>query len=360
MKSISFKCQEGSSNKEYHIQMVEQGSGFVINFQYGAIGQTLKPGTKTPTPVDEAAAEKIYQSMIKERLRKGYTQEGEAKGGGFSGPAITTKKDSGVYPQLLNTIEDDEIQKYINDDRYLAQEKFDGQRRMADINSNEIVGINKKGEIVQLPDSIKLSLVNITKEGCIIDGEIIGDKLFVFDILSYDSKNLQGYKCIERLRTLAILEFGKGVEIVRTAFSKAEKQKMYDDLKAANAEGIVFKLKDSKYTAGRPSSGGDQLKNKFQKEASFIVKDLTKGKRSVGLELINENGERVHMGKCTIPPNKEIPPIGAVVEVRYLYAYRGGCIFQPNYKEQRVDVYPEECLMSQIVYKAGQEVEEED
>ena len=64
---------------------------------------------------------------------------------------------------------------------------------------------------------------------------------------------------------------------------------MYNDLKTANAEGVVFKLKSSKHVAGRPSSGGPHLKNKFQKEASFIVKDITKGKRSVGLELINEN-----------------------------------------------------------------------
>jgi bifunctional non-homologous end joining protein LigD len=90
------------------------------------------------------------------------------------------------------------------------------------------------------------------------------------------------------------------------------------------------------------------------------VKDFTKGKRSVGLELIDENGDRVHMGKCTIPPNKEIPGIGDVVEVRYLYAYKGGCIFQPVYKEKRNDVDVEECLMTQIKYKAGQEVEAED
>lgn len=356
MKSISFKCQEGGSNKEYHIQMVEQGSGFVINFQYGAIGQTLKPGTKTPTPVSEVEAEKIYQSMIKERLKKGYTQEGEAKGGGFSGPAITTKVTHGTFPQLLNTIDDEEVQKYINDDRYLAQPKMDGQRRMIDKYKDEVRGINKKGEIVQLPNSLHLS----GPDSFLIDGEIIGEVLYAFDILNFKGKDIRGLSCEERLKVLNSVYLGDNVEVVLTAYTREEKQKMYDDLKANNAEGIVFKLKESKYVAGRPSSGGPQLKNKFQKEASFIVRDLTNGKRSIGLELIDRenNDERVYMGKCTIPPNKDIPPVGSVVEVRYLYAYRGGAIFQPCYKEQRVDVYPGECLMSQIIYKAGQEEED--
>jgi len=228
---------------------------------------------------------------------------------------------------------------------------------MADKNQGEVKGINKKGEIVQLPDLIVKSII----EDCTIDGEIISDKLFVFDILSLSDRNVKMLECIDRWAILKGMEFGDNVEVVRTAFSKAEKQKLYNDLRARNAEGIVFKLKDSKYTAGRPNSGGTQLKNKFQKEASFIVRDWTKGKRSVGLELIDRdnNDERVHMGKCTIPPNKEVPAIGAVVEVRYLYAYRGGKIFQPCYKEERNDVYPKECLMTQIIYKAGEQEEED-
>jgi len=237
---------------------------------------------------------------------------------------------------------------------------------MADKNKNEVRGVNKKGEIVQLPDCIIESLLDIADDGagissCAIDGEIIAETLYAFDILNFRGKDIRGLSCEQRLKVLESIFFGDNVEVVFTAYTKAQKQKLYNDLRARNAEGIVFKLKESKYTAGRPNSGGTQLKNKFQKEASFIVRDWTKGKRSVGLELIDRdnNDERVHMGKCTIPPNKEVPAIGAVVEVRYLYAYRGGKIFQPCYKEERNDVYPNECLMTQIIYKAGEQEEED-
>jgi bifunctional non-homologous end joining protein LigD len=265
-----------------------------------------------------------------------------------------------VFPQLLNSINEDEVFELIEDDSYLAQEKKDGQRRMAIVDES-VIGLNKKGEKVQLPDLIILSLVNLTNEGCIIDGEIIGEQLFLFDVLSSYGKDLTNLSYVERLQLMGPLSssFGENISIVKTAYTRAEKLKMYNDLKARNAEGIVFKHKSSKYVAGRPNSGGAQLKFKFYKEASFIVKDFTKGKRSVGLELIDADGNRVHMGKCTIPPNKNVPEIGSVVEVRYLYAYRGGKIFQPCYKEERNDVYPKECLMTQIIYKAGEQEEED-
>lgn len=359
MKSISFICQENGSNKEYHIQMVPQGSGFVINFQYGAIGSTLKPGTKTPGgPVDEVSAEKLFQKLIKERLAKGYTQTGHAKESSFSAEVITEKKTHGIFPQLLNNIDEDQIMSYINDDQYVMQEKKDGQRRMV-IVGDKIIGLNKKGQEVSLQENIILSLDKATKEGGVFDGEIIGDKLFVFDLLVYNKKHTKLQPYIERIKLLETLDLGADVEVVKTAYTCTEKLNMYNDLKSQNAEGVVFKKKDSLYVAGRPSSGGSQLKSKFYKEASFIVKDITKGKRSVGLELINENGERVHMGKCTIPPNKEIPALNSVVEIRYLYAYKGGCIFQPTFKEIRNDVDIEECLMTQIIFKAEQEDEEE-
>ena len=75
-----------------------------------------------------------------------------------------------------------------------------------------------------------------------------------------------------------------------------------------NKEGIVFKKADSTYKAGKPNSGGDHLKYKFYKTATFIVKEISKSKRSVGLELYN-NEDKIFMGKVTIPPNKDVPKV---------------------------------------------------
>jgi bifunctional non-homologous end joining protein LigD len=78
MKNVSLYFQEGNSDKEYHIQLEKSGDGFVVNFQYGRRGSNLSAGTKTPTPLPLKEADKVYESKLKEQLRKGYT-EGEKK-----------------------------------------------------------------------------------------------------------------------------------------------------------------------------------------------------------------------------------------------------------------------------------------
>ena len=72
----------------------------------------------------------------------------------------------------------------------------------------------------------------------------------------------------------------------------------------------------------------------------------------MGLEIIMEDNSRYSIGKVTIPPNHKIPNIGDLVEVQYLYAYRGGAIFQPVYKGRRVDSDLTDATIKQIIFKA--------
>ena len=271
--------------------------------------------------------------------------EGEKKND-FSEVSISKSKEVIILPQLLNVIED--VNTYINDDSYLAQEKFDGERRMVIANESVmgVMGLNKKGTEVPLPNIIIKSISD-----CIIDGEIIGNKLFAFDILFAKGKSTKDLSCKDRIKMLNSQKLGNGIEVVPTAYTKEEKQKMYDNLKTNNKEGIVFKKKDSPYTHGRPASGGNQLKFKFYKTATFIVEGTTNGKRSVGLQLMSGE-EKVFMGKVTIPPNQDIPKEGELVEVRYLYAYKGGAIFQSVYLGKRNDSDLTDATMKQIIYKA--------
>jgi bifunctional non-homologous end joining protein LigD len=259
----------------------------------------------------------------------------------------------GILPQLLNFVPDAET--FIHNDDYLAQEKMDGDRRMlsSDVDFNDVVGLNRKGQKVLLPIPIFKSVGgNYT-----LDGEIIGDKLFVFDILSLNGDDAKSLKCIERVALLnSDLKLGDSIVIVKTAYTREEKQALYEELIARNAEGIVFKKKNSPYTPGRPASGGNQIKYKFYKTGTFIVKDYTTGKRSVGVELIGEDGvTRVSVGRVTIPPNKDIPAIGDLIEVRYLYAFKGGSIFQPVYLNKRDDLYIDDANVTQLIYKADDE-----
>ena len=342
---VSLYFQQGSSDKEYHIQLKQQGEGYVVNFQYGRKGKALKAGTKTATPVSLPEAEKIYNKLLSSKVSKGYVVDASVQEE-FSGNPVAPKTVHKL-PQLLNMVFT--TNEFINDDSYLAQEKMDGERRLVIINPEGSMGLNKKGQEVPLPNKI----INSINNDCVIDGEIIGNTLYAFDILSLDGVDLEGDPCVERISTLNTLKFGDGVKVVKTAYNTEEKQELFNKLEREHREGIVFKKKDAPYTHGRPNSGGNQLKYKFYKTATFIVANITPGKRSVGLELL-DNGNKVFMGKVTIPPNQDIPKVGDFVEVRYLYAYKGGAIFQPTYLSKREDSDLTDATLSQIIYKSDE------
>lgn len=340
-KSLFYK--EGSSDKVYHAQLVEKDGGeFAVNFQYGRRGSTLTTGTKIET-ADKAKAEKEFDKLIKSKTSKGYTEE--ASGEVFSSKEFAPQKTS-MLPQLLNPVEDPEM--YITDDSYIAQEKMDGERRMIESTKDAVQGVNRKGLAVQLPEVVESSV----KGEMELDGESIGEIYYVFDLLSLEGKDLRSSKAIDRVKALNKLKFGKGIKIVPTATTTAEKRALFEDIKKRKAEGIVFKKKDSPYKVGRPNSGGDQLKFKLTKTATFIVQGKTEGKRSVAL-VLREGSGVVGVGKVTIPPNHEVPKEGSLVEVEYLYAHRGGAIFQPVYLGVRSDLDESDAVMAQLVYKEG-------
>ncbi len=195
-----------------------------------------------------------------------------------------------------------------------------------------------------------MDAVSLNEGSVTVDGELIDSKLYAFDYL------MTGIPYKERLKLLEA-NYGdynmKSIIVIYTAYTKEEKQKLFDELKARNAEGITFKDLRAMYTPGRPASGGTQLKFKFYETATCIVNTVNKTKRSVSLLLIDDHGFDIQVGNVTIYPNFAIPNPGALVEIKYLYAYKGGSLYQPIYKGPRTDIDRGECTTAQLKYKAG-------
>ena len=190
----------------------------------------------------------------------------------------------------------------------------------------------------------------------ILDGESVGDNYYVFDLLEMDGENLRSWPYRERFARLADLLLlsdyqGKHIRLVQTAFKQVQKTGLWERLREENREGIVFKRLDAPYVPGKPNRGGPQLKFKFVATASVVVAKVNT-QRSVEVSLL-KGRNLVSCGNVTIPANHQIPPVGMVVEVRYLYAFReSGVLFQPVYLGPRDDVDPGECLVSQLKFKA--------
>ena len=97
------------------------------------------------------------------------------------------------------------------------------------------------------------------------------------------------------------------------------------------------------------------MKHKFVATLSAVVAKLNQ-QRSVGLSLLNHEGWQP-VGNVTIPPNHPVPNVGAVVEVRYLYAVPDGSLYQPVYLGMRNEVEPHECVVSQLKFKRDEDEE---
>lgn len=344
---VTLYYREGSSDKVYQCAIEPAGDRFVVNFAYGRRGSTLNTGAKTSAPVDYDEARRIYDKLVKEKKAKGYTE------GADGTPYLhSEKKAAGLLPQLLNPVEEEELPGLIESDNWCAQEKFDGKRLLVRKQNGAIEGINKQGVVVGLPEPL-FQVVRQYGAEVMLDGESVGDTFHAFDLLVLDGVDIRTWPYRERLAALLNLltSVEQGViQLAETAFTAEQKRQLLETLRANKREGIVFKQVHAAYTAGRPNSGGTQLKHKFCATLSAVVAQVNP-QRSVELQLLGRDGWRA-CGNVTIPANHAIPKPGEVVEVRYLYAHReSGVLYQPVYLGARGDVDDHECRVSQLKYK---------
>jgi bifunctional non-homologous end joining protein LigD len=344
LSHIELEFREGNSDKVYRAAIEAADNGFVVTFAYGRRGATLNTGTKTQQPVTFEEASRIYDKLVRSKTAKGYKPVGDSQSGTGIRMTVTDReqRDTGLRPQLLNPITEDEVAAYLDDGRWCAQEKFDGRRMLLRKSGTEIVAANRNGLCIGFPQAFAAQLAGKAGD-FVIDGESVGDTFYAFDLLQNAAGDRRRLQYQDRLTALQA-QFGElgGAIVVADTVCGRDKRKFLNELKSAGKEGVVFKDLNAAWTAGRPASGGCAMKCKFWATCSCVVAKVN-ARRSVALAL---GGSPV--GNVTIPPNHEIPQIGQVVEVRYLYvADVGGSLYQPVYLGVRDDVCVADCTVAQ-------------
>ncbi len=356
VESISLYYKAGSSDKVYNASIEEVDGKYVVNFEYGRRGNALKSGSKTSSPVLLQDAKMVYEKLIKEKTKKGYQK---LEGADDKQILVSDLPETQVTESkcvLLNPITEDEVNVYCDNPDWIVQEKMDGVRFMLHKQGGKVTSYNRRGVYANIPVDI-YNLTKDLKEDFFIDGELVGEVMYVFDMLEHKGKDYRESSFSERFKQLR--SFVKSLPnqdcIVLTKTANKNKIKFVNELEENNKEGAVFKNKNASYHVGRPASGGDYVKFKFYSTCSCVVKELNGTKRSVFLELF-KNKKAVKAGKVTIPANFDIPEVGQVVEVRYLYAYKqSGALYQPVYLGVREDIVQSECQQSQLKYKSKED-----
>lgn len=419
IEKISLSCQEGTSDKVWHAQLLKTDKGFVVMSQHGkriydvedddksqsSLQKLTKPDSG-PTTYDKA--KELFDEKIKEKVyRKRYVdyQQGHRINTGSSiyNPEAASKSSSappaqpkliktveevltgtGYIPQLLNQTTPGGCESMLADPLYYASPKADGIRYLLGLVEGQISASNRRGEGISVPSFFEAAITELVEvsgssPGLCLDGEQVGNTLYVFDLLELNGEALSPRvgreqvqmpyfvraRQMERLAQLygaRLEERGTAkqaaIKFLPIARTEAEKRKLYHDLLNSSAEGMVFTHVQSILRPGKPSSGGDRFKMKFVKEIDCIVKPTDK--RSFEC-FVYHNAQLVSVGYCgsgvtdTIYQEllaSERRGETRVAVVRYLYAtgtiLEGGKIYQSTFLHFRSDKKPEECLAGQM------------
>jgi bifunctional non-homologous end joining protein LigD len=353
-KRVNLYKTEGSSDKVYNVELKELDGAWAVHAYNGRRGKALRLQNKGEG-LDYEAASKIYDKVVKSKIKGGYTEHED--GVSYSSSEFAGDKTE-FKAQLLNEITLEEALEL--GEEWLVQEKHDGERRGAYEGPSGPVYANRTGLAVSVESGIDeafRSLLAASAPGLGLDAEDMGLHLEVFDITNHPMvpKNASFAERARYLESLQDLAREIGVHD-KIRFNVPVPAPVFfatrlEELQGRNAEGFVLRHRDSAYTPGKPASGGEALKVKFWDDITCRVGDSRAGKRSVGLELLDDEGNWTPVGNVTIPANADIPEKGSLIDVKYLYAYKGGSIYQPTFKAVRTDVEPQECTMSRLKYK---------
>jgi bifunctional non-homologous end joining protein LigD len=377
IKEILLFAPSSGGGKEYKVVLTkEQGDTFAVDSYNGPAGN-LRSHTAQGTGLTREEAEKIYLKTFEKKLKGSgssvytvtYQHDLENSGSG-AGPTVTidpkTIRDvvSPFMAQLLTPLDTDgELRQKLLTGLYVAQLKADGDRVMCEAKGGVVTFFNRKGQVRVDSRSNIAQAVAALQEDFFIDGEIVADQYYLFDMLRYRDQDLSPLAYDKRFTLLKkLLQHAEAdLRPIKTVLPSAgfEAQwALFQDIKTKGEEGIVLHLACGSH---QPGKGDEHFKFKLTERSTCIVRAVNR-QRSVGLAMLDDNGNHVDVGNVTIPANHEIPAVDDLVEVEYIYKYAQGSLVQPIYLGKRLDIDMHECTLAQVRrYKLqGQDLDQEE
>ena len=286
------------------------------------------------------------------------------------------------------------LKQLLNDDHYIAQSKIDGIRGIVHITPTGLrifsrsAGVGDPSRPLEKSSALPhlASLTFPSMVGTVLDCEILANgldsaqlsgtihknevtndnhlvKLYVFDILRFNGKDLTAKTLFERLGFLLTAKtriYSKHIVYLPYAYSTEEKEALYKSVIANNGEGIMLKnLNETYCLGGRPSNNW----YKHKKSATFdcVIMGFTKGKGKYNTRIgaiifgqyvntskgwiLKELGQASGMTDAQRNEFSSYPGkyIGKVVTIKGMERLRSGAIRHPQFVILRSDKNPNQC-----------------
>jgi len=355
--SASLILTNAKHDKVFRAWLMPQGTGWVVRTEWGARSAgKLSSQVKPDSPTTYEAAKKIYDKKIREktelpcscgcgdRYLQTRVEAGEPKLQPIDCTAAQAEQEQKAEavagptswaPQLLEPIEGERGKLLlVGDDRYGAQEKYDGvcislwwaeeQRARC---------FNKLGQLRDVPTYVADSLIARAREAEAksfwVHGELLpnGGPLVVHDLMEWNGDDQRGETYRARFGLVAtFLGNCLHIAIPELITGTHAKSAFVAALAAKRAEGVVFKRLNAPYLPGRTQ----HFKFKFWQSATCKVTPKRKidGKNSHAISVLRK-GKLVEVG--TVTGKSSVPAqVGSLVEVKYLYVGHGDRFVQPE------------------------------
>ena len=371
----------GHSDKEYRLQLLADGAQAAVAAQYGRRNSALTSGyltagsgwSKSVVVMDPVQAQVAYDRKLTDKRVNGYMPDVSATAPADSevNTASSGVESAGEPPcELLTEIDERTALRLVENPDYWMQKKENGRRLEIRRTGSRIDGINKKGKIVPLSPALEAEARSLPLGEFLTDGEAIGGEAVVFDLLDADGdlrEKPYWFRFSELLKILArdakdsasaFCSGGKHIRPVQTWFTAEDKRYGLEFLRASHAEGAVFKNRNASFHPGR---NGQHFKFKFTKTLTAKVlpkdaRDVARDKSSIALGLLNSAGEWVRVGHASTIGKGNLP-VGAYVEIRYLYGT--GTRQAPHLNQSRVECLRDDqddtdCGIGQVQFHEGQ------
>lgn len=264
-----------------------------------------------------------------------------------------------LKPQLAESANPAELDRYVTDDDWWFEQKYDGSRTLVVVEGGQVTALNRAGD----PRSVQVPLAAFD---CLkgldvaLDAEMVGGVLHVFDVprlagLIDASTTYQERRAVlETLFAKCGFDSAK-VRLTPVARTTAEKQALVAVASNAKVEGLMLKRRDGRYSPGQRSSSW--LKVKWISTADCIViRTGDEGHNSATLALLDpDNDKVVEVGKASLNGKDPAIGVGSVVEVAYLNAGDPAAprLYQPRIVGgPRSDKDYSECLIDQLRFQS--------
>jgi ATP-dependent DNA ligase len=253
-----------------------------------------------------------------------------------------------IQAELLTDSTEAAFTRMLTDHRFGFQEKHNGHRLVICKTDGQIAHFNRIGEpsSKRLPAKLHRTLLNHPLENFVIDTELVGEVIFIFDALYLGSEELV-HDAYEYREARYHSDFTGYADItpVPTARTAEQKTRLWKAVLRANGEGLCAKNMTKTYRMGRADQ---HFKLKFVKECDVVVIGPNpEGKNSIEIGLYDNRGKLHRVSGCSLRGKFRLQP-QQVVEVRFLYSTKDNHIVQPVLMRVRDDKKAEDCKLSQL------------